>query len=267
MLGVNDAEVARLGFQHRVWSAAAHALWERAGLHRGMRVLDVGCGPGYATVDLAHLVGGAGRVVGVDEAPMYLESLRHRCAAEGLAHVDAVLGDIQALETLGLGAAPFDFAYARWALCFTARPERVVEGVGALLRRGGVFAAQDYFNYESITLAPRSAVFDKIIEAVARSWRTRGGDPDVVARLPAALRANGFDVVEITPNLRAARPGTMLWGWPDTFFRYFALQLERMGEITRDLREEFEREWAERSNDPTTFLATPPVYDVIAVKR
>src|SRR5262247_3920166 len=46
VLGTDDGELQRLGFQLRVWSAPAFALWERAGVHVGASVLDVGCGPG-----------------------------------------------------------------------------------------------------------------------------------------------------------------------------------------------------------------------------
>ena len=267
VLGVNDAEVARLGFQHQLWSHAAHALWERAGLNRGDRVLDVGCGPGFTSVDLAHCVGAQGAVIAVDEAPMYIETLDATRCALGLMHVRPVLGDVQRLDLAGVDDASLDFAYARWVLCFVPHPERVVEGVARLLRPGGVFAVQDYFNYEAMTIAPRSDAFTHAVEAVARSWRKRGGDPDVMGRMPGVLRAHGFDVLEIRPNLRVARPGTLLWGWPDTFFRNFLPQLERMGEITADERIAFEREWDARSQDPASFVSTPPVYDVIARKR
>lgn len=57
VLGTDDAELARLGFQHQVWARVTVAAWEHAGFHRGATLLDVGCGPGYATFDLASLVG------------------------------------------------------------------------------------------------------------------------------------------------------------------------------------------------------------------
>ena len=65
VLGTNDAEIARLGLQHRLWYAYAYALWERAGIGPGMTVLDAGCGPGFATQDLAALVGPKGKIIAV----------------------------------------------------------------------------------------------------------------------------------------------------------------------------------------------------------
>jgi ubiquinone/menaquinone biosynthesis C-methylase UbiE len=55
-LGTNDAEIVRLGVQHKLWSASAFAVWERAGIGVGKTVLDIGCGPGYTSYDLAGVV-------------------------------------------------------------------------------------------------------------------------------------------------------------------------------------------------------------------
>ena len=57
VLGTHDEEIARLGLQHRVWRPRALDAWTRAGFTQGQTLLDVGCGPGHASVDLAELVG------------------------------------------------------------------------------------------------------------------------------------------------------------------------------------------------------------------
>ena len=57
VLGTNDEELERLGLQHRVWRPIVLDCWRRAGITFGSRVIDVGAGPGFATMDLAELVG------------------------------------------------------------------------------------------------------------------------------------------------------------------------------------------------------------------
>ncbi len=268
ILGVNEQELHRLGLQHRLWSEPAHRLWEIARIQPGMSVLDVGCGPGNATVDLAELVGPAGRVVGIDESPLYLKHLHDKTAARKLFNIDRVLGDVQQLDQLLPGAeSTFDASYARWVLCFVPDPEAVVRGVARVLKPGGRFAVQDYFNYEAMALAPRRPEFTRLVQAIGASWRERGGNPDIVSLLPGICRRHGLIVEHISVNNRVARPGQPMWHWPDSFWSSFLPRLVEMGHLTSAERSAFENVWAEASSDPDTFMFLPPVYDVIAVKR
>jgi hypothetical protein len=57
VLRAHDEEIARLGVQHAVWRPKALDAWRRAGLTVGQRVIDFGCGPGCASLDLADVVG------------------------------------------------------------------------------------------------------------------------------------------------------------------------------------------------------------------
>src|SRR5438477_6096377 len=87
VLGTHDEEVARLGLQHRVWRPIATDCWRRAGITIGSRVIDVGAGPGYATLDLAEIVGPTGEVLAIERSTRFLEVNRHACAARGLSQV------------------------------------------------------------------------------------------------------------------------------------------------------------------------------------
>lgn len=263
VLGTSDDEVVRLGFQHRAWAREAYDLWERAGFAPGQTLLDVGCGPGFATIDLAHIVGPSGRVIAIDESQKYIDILSARPWAHERQIIQASRGDVQRLD---LPPSSVQGAFARWVLCFVADPEAVVAGVARALVRGGAFAIQDYFNYRALALAPRSAIMERVVLAVEASWRGRGGDPDVAGRLPALCARHGLAVREVRPHLRVARPGSLLWHWPTLFFRTYVPSLVEMGLLTRDDQGAFEREWAERSRDASTFFCTPPVFDLIAVK-
>jgi len=264
VLGTGEDELVRLGFQHRVWSAAAFAIWERAGFGPGQTIVDVGCGPGYATLDLAQLVGTAGRVIAVDQAPGFVAHLDTRARALGLGHLETRVCDVEHIDAIAAGA---DGAYARWVLCFVKDPDAVVAAVAKSLRPGGVFAVQDYYDYSGIQLAPPSPAFRRAIEAVDRSWRERGGDPDVGCRLPMMMAHHGFEVREVRPLVRVARPGSSLWEWPATFFRNYLPVLVEMGLLTPEEQRAFDLDWAERSNTPAAFFASPPIVDVIGVKR
>jgi ubiquinone/menaquinone biosynthesis C-methylase UbiE len=275
ILGTGRAELERLQLQHRLWSDAAHALWRRAAIRPGHKVLDVGCGPGFAALDLAAIVGAGtdergeqGFVVGVDESGRFLDHLNHAAHTLGVVNLCGAVGDVCELHKVkGLPPGSFDAAYARWVLCFVPRPEDAVHGVANLLKRGGVFMIQDYFNYEAMCTAPRSPAFAKAVAATGRSWRSRGGDPDIVGRLPAMLEAAGFTVTHLGVHQRLARPGETMWSWPTTFWNSFLPTLVAAGFLTEGDREQWRREWDELERTPGAFCTLPAVYDLIAVKR
>ncbi len=83
VLGTHDEELARLGVQHRAWRERALGAWRRGGIGPGSTVLDVGCGPGYASLDLAELVGSGGRVVAVGKSARFLDALNTMSKARG----------------------------------------------------------------------------------------------------------------------------------------------------------------------------------------
>ena len=207
----------------------------------------------------------------------YKQHLGDQAKARHLTNVHRVLGDVQKLgEALPNDKAAFDLAYLRWVLCFVKSPEDVVRGLAAVVKPGGRVAIQDYFNYEySIKIAPRRATFEKAIDAVATSWRSHGGDPDIVGRLPAMLIANGFeirsmDVVQRVARSPAAFPhggADSMWHWPDTFFKTFLPKLVPAGFLSQHECDAALLAWHEASNDPAAFVLMPSVFEIVAVRQ
>lgn len=263
VLGTHDAELTRLGFQHQVWSAQTAAAWEHAGFRRRDTILDVGCGPGYATLDLVDLVGPEGRVIGVDVSQRFVTHLREQAARRDHANVEARVED---LTQLSQAPASVDGAFARWVLCFVADPAAVVARVARALRPGGTFVAMDYCHYEGFRTGPDSDVVQRVFAAVARSWRDHGGEPDIGLQLPQLMTAAGLKVREVRPLVRIGRPGTALWEWPRTFFQVFLPMLVSDGRLDAADADAFFAEYERRSGDPSAWFMTPPMVEVVAVK-
>ena len=264
VLGTDDAELQRLGFQHQVWAEQTTRLWQRAGFAPGQALLDLGCGPGYATADLAQLVGEAGSVLAVDVSRRFLTSLERLVGARRLHNVRWLEQDATALD---LPAGRLHGAFARWVLCFTPQPERVVAGVHRALAPGARFAIFEYANYEALTIAPPSEAVDRVIAATGRSVREAGGDFGVGRVLPRLLVDAGFEIEHVESFVRVTRPGEALWSWPSTFFANYLPVLRSRGLITDAEQEAFLEAWRARSADPAAYLVTPTIVGIVARKR
>ncbi|MCE7875105.1 methyltransferase domain-containing protein [bacterium CPR1] len=263
VLGTHDAELQRLGFQAHVWRPRALALFDLAGFGPGQHLLDVGCGPGYVTQDLARIAGVGGEVLAVDASERYIEHLQAQPPLEEQARVQAWVGDAQRLD---LAPESLDGAFERWVMCFVPEPERVVASVARALKPGGAFVIQEYANYEAMRLAPRSRAFERVVEVVADSFRQRGGDPDVACRLPGMLEAHGLRVEHLEPVVKAGGPSSEFWQWPEGFFfNYVPLLVER-GLLTRAEHEAFERDWWERAGEPLARFYSPVLTEIVARK-
>ncbi len=266
VLGTGLDELQRLGFQNRLWSDAAHGAWRVAQVRLGQRVLDVGSGPGFASFDLAQLVGPEGRVVGVDESGPFIEHLNAQAKVRGLVNLTGVVADVHDLGAVG-GMGPYDMAYARWVLCFVPRPAEVVKSVAGALKPGGRFVVHDYFNYRAMTMAPRRASHDKAVAATIKSWEGRGGDTDIAGRLPRLFAEAGLEVEHLAVHQRIARGGDTMFQWANVWWHIYAPKLVEMGFLARADCEQLLTDLAEVRSSPTDFITLPAVYEIVGVKR
>jgi SAM-dependent methyltransferase len=99
----------------------------------GNRVLDVGCGFGDSTRQIARLVGAEGEAVGVDVAERFIEVARQEAEEAGVPNASFVTADVQATQPDG----PFDYAFSRFGTMFFASPGAAMRRVRQALVPGG----------------------------------------------------------------------------------------------------------------------------------
>lgn len=227
VLGTHDEEIARLGLQHRVWRPMVLECWYRAGITVGSRVLDVGAGPGYATVDLAEIVGSTGSVVAVERSSRFVDTCRAACVARGLAH--AHIHELD-LMTDPLPSDGFDASWCRWVASFVSSPRTLIGKLASAVRVGGVAIFHEYFDYASWRYAPPRPLAEEFVRHVMASWRDAGGEPDIARVLPPLLAEYGFVIREATPRVFCVRPRDYGWRWPAAFLN---INLERLRELGR----------------------------------
>lgn len=261
VLGTHDEEIVRLGIQHGVWRACVLDAWTRAGIGAGAKVIDVGAGPGYATLDLAERVGPTGEVVAVERSHRFLDHAREAVRARGLTHVRFIECDLMACPIEERG---FDAAWCRWVAAFVADPPRLVAMLHDMLRPGGRVVFHEYVNYQSWRLAPRSPVFETFVDRVVETWRASGGEPDIGLELPALLHVAGFRLVELKPLVFVGRPGDTIWAWPASFIESGLNRLIELGAADAPWADEVRRAFAAATADPATAMVTPLVLEIIA---
>jgi len=223
-----------------------------------MTVVDVGAGPGWASADLAEIVGLRGRVVALERSESFLASIR----ARDLANVEARAHDVAQAP---FGESIADAAWCRWVLSFVDAPERTVGHIGRALRPGGVAVFHEYADYGVWQMMPPEAELDRFRGLVMQSWRDAGGEPDVALRLPDWIAGAGLELVEIRPLIEIVGPGELMWRWPASFMAVGARRLAALGYVCEN---EAERLGTVLDRAPQTArMITPLVAEVIARKR
>ncbi len=261
--GYSPDELERLGDQHRVWAEDNRRFLARAGFGEGATVVDLGCGPGYTTLDLARAVGPEGRVIAVDrDGERSLPLLKERAAAAGFSNVVTQAAE---LEVFDLPEGSVDGVYGRWVLMYL--PERAAEAltgrVAMWLRPGGVCALAEFCNYRHIYIHPPSAHLPAIAEALMRAVAgDRGCNPEIGNALPGLLNCAGL-CVELHVVTKAVRATTAEWGWPDALFREHLPGLVDEGYLTREVLDAFYADWDERSREPDAVFFGSPMMEVV----
>ena len=261
VLGTNDEEISRLGLQHRIWRPMVLNCWRKAGITTGMRVVDVGAGPGYATIDLAEIVGPAGQVLAVERSRRFIEAAGLACKIRHLSNVAFQETDIM-LEPIQAGG--FDAAWCRWVASFVSSPAILMQRIRAALKPGGVAIFCEYSNYSTWQLAPPRPRVEDFVKEVMASWRAQGGEPNVALQFPALLSEAGFEVLSVTPRVFTFSPQDYMWQWPASFIEINLSRLQELGRVTAEWAEAARAEFRQAEADPKTWLTTPLVQEIVA---
>jgi SAM-dependent methyltransferase len=264
VLGVNDVEIARLGLQHAVWRPRASDAWRRAGFTLGQHVVDVGCGPGYATLDLAAVVGEEGRITAIDRSQRFLDVLAARTAALRIRNVKCHRVDLDEGELPRLQA---DAAWCRWVYAFVHDPRRLLRLVRDMLRPGGTLVLHEYFDYATWRMVPRLPELEEFVVAVMKSWRASGGEPDAAVKLLPFLEEDGFEILELRPIIDVVSPRDFGWQWLHSFV---ASSLERqveLGALSEERSRAIGTAYERATSEACVRMVTPGLLEMIVRRR
>ncbi|MEP2531066.1 methyltransferase domain-containing protein [Shimia sp.] len=156
----------------------------------GEVILDLGCGQGLLSQELARAVGPTGRIIGVDISPDMLDTARKGCA--DYTNIDILEG---AAGRLPVDSAFLDAAISLQVFEYLPDVAQALEDLHSKLRPGGRLVIGDmHFD----TLAWASDNPDRM-RRMCKAWEDHVADPHLPASLPAALHNAGFQLIELRP--------------------------------------------------------------------
>ena len=201
-------------------------------LQAGRSVLDLGCGPGTITVDLATRVA-PGIVVGIDRSEDVLAQARD--VAAGVTNVRFEVGDAYALD---IADDSFDIVHAHQVLQHLSDPVTALREMRRVCKPGGVVAARDS-DYSTFAWAPRDPRLDDWLATYCAVARANNAEPDAGRFLLAWAHEAGFAPVRASASAWCfATPADRAW-WAGTWgdrMRHSAVadQAIALGIATRD---------------------------------
>jgi SAM-dependent methyltransferase len=182
----------RLRLLSDVMGPYTRTLLNDVGIASGAICLDLGCGGGDVTFELARAVGPTGRVVSVDLDEIKLNLARQESQKMGLTNITFETRDVTTWEP----EESFDAIYARFLLTHLANPEKVVAVMRRCLRPNGVMITED-IDFRGHFAEPECPALQRYIEFYTKSVQLRGADPNIGPRLPGLLRNTGLEGVQM----------------------------------------------------------------------
>jgi len=168
----------RLELLARIRRPDTAELFRKVGIRPGMRCLDLGCGGGEVTFDLARLVWPTGSVVGIDMDESMLALARLAIPAQGVSNVEFVAADVTEWDD----PDSYDVVYSRFLLQHLTSPVDMLRRMWRAVRAEGVIAVEDA-DFDGLFCDPGDSGFGFYQTMYPRVCALNGGDPAIGRKL------------------------------------------------------------------------------------
>jgi SAM-dependent methyltransferase len=261
ILATGGRDTERLRLLHEVYGPGTEAVFHRAGLCEGMRVVEVGCGSGNIACWVAEKVGPSGSVVGIDNSPGQIEQARQQAQARGLRNIDFHVADAYSPR---LPEGAFDLAYCRLVLMHLTHPADALRAMRLLVRPGGRVVCEE-MDLGCWLCDPPADAMKRFFELNEALGRRLGENFCLGVSLHQLFREAGFGRPEVGANFALALRGEQKRLLGMTFAQFapalveqgLATQAEVDGVLTGMMR---------LANDETTMFGFPLVVQVWATR-
>lgn len=188
VLGNLDNEIARLEIQSAFFEPLTQQTLTKAGIKKGMRCLDVGCGTGSVTRILAEIVGKKGHVVGTDVDERYLHYCRN-CKSQP--NTDFLRDDI---SNSALAKESFDVIYSRFMFVHLKDARKAIRSMKQLVKKGGAIIIEELDHAPDSWLCyPESQSVNTLRDVYVDLVKNAGGDPFAGRRIYSLMVEETLD--------------------------------------------------------------------------
>ncbi len=194
VLGRSENEARSLEERAKFFHTATRHLFEDAGITTGMKVLDIGCGPGDVTLLAADLVGPTGHVVGVDMNPAIVATARARAQAAGMTQVSFIAGDIRNVDF----EDSFDAVVGRFVLMYSADPVASLRTALRAVRAEGIAAFYEANMGAEVASHPISAMHQLLGRWCSETFARGGVEMAMGTKLHQVFLAAGLPSPRLT---------------------------------------------------------------------
>jgi SAM-dependent methyltransferase len=222
-LGHSEQELDRLSRQAEIFEPFTRQLLQQAGISRGMRVLDVGCGSGDVTLLASELVGPRGKVIGADKSILAVQRATERARSRQIGNVQFFEGDPTEMQF----DRPFDAIIGRFVLMYYPDPVDAIRKLAGRVHDGGLFVFQE-FDMANCRSLPPTPTFERHVGWIKRTLIATGARTQLGPELYSVFVGAGLP----GPSMRM---DAVIGGRPD------CPAFELTAEVTRSLMPAMEK--------------------------
>ena len=231
-----------------------------AGFSEGQTILDLGCGPGSCSLELADIVGSQGKVIALDRSEVFIAYL-NSLAIESNLPIKSIHSDF---DEMLLEEGSLDGMYCRWALAWIPNPKDIIAKIVKAMSPGGKMVFHEYINWSAHQVYPKSKNLTYGIAAALKSFKESDSEIDVGAFIPEYLSAHGAKLISTRLMSKLASPNTDVWNWPVTFYKNYFPKLIEMGLLDSSVAKKAFNEIEELEHKSFARIVCPLMIEIVA---
>lgn len=210
VLGSSPEELSRLTVQARIIRPITQRLLVEAGVKKGMRVLDLGCGAGDSSMLVADMVGPLGTVIAIDRSQAAIDKAESRAREEGYTQIQFLQNTVDEFSS----EERFDLVMGRYVLIHQLAPADFIRAARRHIRPGGVLAFHELTSNRRSHSLPESPLFQRMATLVQSAVTTGFACSDAAGRLVEFFQGAGLSEPKLfseTPISGGSDPSLCIW--------------------------------------------------------